>query len=215
MSVAEALVQAGRIQSEGMQDPVIFRLLSLLVLIISIGTSAYFRGQARVGGKQIPRAAEPVTFRMLRVLVALPLFVGPILYILNPDWMAWSSFSAPSVLRWAGALLGLVVIAASQWVMRSLGRNVSETVLTKDEQELVTFGPYRWIRHPLYATGLLLFASIGLMAANWFMLLFTLIAAMMIRFVVIPVEERELVARFGDGYRDYSRRTGRLLPRFR
>jgi protein-S-isoprenylcysteine O-methyltransferase Ste14 len=198
-----------------MRDMMIFRLLSLLVLIISIGTSAYFRRQARVGGKQIPRAAEPVSFRVLRAVVAVPLFVGPLLYILDPDWMAWSSFDAPTWMRWAGALLGLVVIAASQWVMRSLGRNVSETVLTKDQQELVTVGPYRWIRHPLYTTGILLFASIGLMAASWFILLFTLIAAIMIRFVVIPVEERELVARFGDGYRDYSRRTGRLLPRFR
>ena len=97
-------------------------------------------------------------------------------------------------------------------MFRSIGKNVSETVLTKDRHELVSVGPYRRIRHPLYATGIALFWSIGLMAASWFILLFALIATVLIRLVVIPLEERELLRKFGDHYGRYMRRTGRLLP---
>lgn len=51
------------------------------------------------------------------------------------------------------------------------------------------------------------------MAASWFILVFALIALVAIRFVVVPLEERELEAKFGDAYRSYRQRTGVLLPR--
>jgi protein-S-isoprenylcysteine O-methyltransferase Ste14 len=86
-------------------------------------------------------------------------------------------------------------------------------VLTKERHELVTAGPYRWIRHPLYAVGILLFASIGLIAANWFILGLAALAALFIRFLVIPIEEHELSQKFGDHYGQYIARTGRLFPR--
>jgi protein-S-isoprenylcysteine O-methyltransferase len=99
------------------------------------------------------------------------------------------------------------------WTLRSLGRNISETVLTKEHHELVTSGPYRWVRHPLYTSGVALFLALGLMADSGFILVVTLVAAVLIRTVVVPLEERELVRKFGPAYLDYVGRTGRLLPR--
>ena len=116
-------------------------------------------------------------------------------------------------LRWAGVVLGLAMVPAAYWVFSTLGRNVSETVLTREHHELVTTGPYQVIRHPLYATGVGLFLAVGLMAASWFILLFALIALVAIRVVVVPLEERELEAKFGDAYRSYRQGTGALLPR--
>lgn len=147
-----------------------------------------------------------------RAVVAFPLFVAILLYLLNPRWMAWAEFALPAWARWVGALLGFVAVPAAWWVFTSIGRNVSETVLTKRDHALVTTGPYRWIRHPLYTTGGVLLLAIGLMAANWFVLLFALVAIVALRLAVIPVEERELVNKFGDEYRRYMARTGRLLP---
>jgi protein-S-isoprenylcysteine O-methyltransferase Ste14 len=57
-----------------------------------------------------------------------------------------------------------------------------------------------------------LFVSIGLMAANWFILLWAAVALIALRLVVIPREEAQLVAKFGDAYRRYRRGTGLLLP---
>jgi hypothetical protein len=51
-------------------------------------------------------------------------------YFISPSWMAWSSFDAPDWLRWLGVELGLGVLASVHWVLRNLGRNVSETVLS-------------------------------------------------------------------------------------
>ncbi len=149
----------------------------------------------------------------LRAVVTLPLLAAIVTYVINPRWMAWSAFNAPDWLRLAGVALGILSIPSVYWVLASLGKNVSETVLTKPNHELVTAGPYRWIRHPLYATGLTLLLAVGLMAANVVLLLFAVLAAILIRYVVIPREEAALERRFGDEYRRYTMRTRRLLPR--
>ncbi len=59
-----------------------------------------------------------------------------------------------------------------------------------------------------------LFVAIAVMAANWFILSFPVLGLWLLRLVVIPVEERELLAKFGAEYRTYMKGTGRMLPRF-
>lgn len=192
-----------------------FRWLIVGILVCAIGTSGYFRRRARVEGGTIARREEGASFVALRLAVALPLLGGILAYLINPRWMAWSAFNAPSWLRWVGVAAGILSIPSVYWVLQSLGKNVSETVLTKDDHELVTVGPYRWIRHPLYTTGLTLLLAVGLIAANAALLLFVVLAAILIRSVVIPREEAALERRFGEEYRQYVRRTGCLLPRLR
>lgn len=57
--------------------------------------------------------------------------------------------------------------------------------------------------------------AVSLLAANWFIGLMTVLALLMIVRVVIPREEANLIKTFGEAYRAYSKRTGRLLPRLR
>jgi protein-S-isoprenylcysteine O-methyltransferase Ste14 len=192
-----------------------FRWLMLAVLVSALGVSGYHRARARRQGETIARSSEGALFVTLRALVALTLFGPIILYVVRPRWMAWGSFDAPAGVRWAGVVLGVLVIPAVHWVLRTLGRNVSETVLTKQHHELVTTGPYRWIRHPLYTTGLTLFLALGLMAGSWFVLLASGIVLVLLRWFVIPREEQALLAKFGGRYRDYMAKTGRLVPRLR
>jgi protein-S-isoprenylcysteine O-methyltransferase Ste14 len=189
-----------------------FRWIALAVFVASLAISAYRRRRARQATGTIPRAQEPRGLIAGRLLVALPLFGAVVAYLVNPRWMAWASFGLPSWARWIGAALGVLVVPFSWWVLTSLGSNVSETVLTKERHQLVTAGPYRFVRHPLYLDGIVLFASIGLMAANWFILLFTALVVIGVRAVIIPQEEENLIAAFGDVYRDYRTATGALLP---
>ena len=97
---------------------------------------------------------------------------------------------------------------------RALGRNVSPTVMTHEDHELVTDGPFRWIRNPLYTAGALLFTGLGLISASGFLLVGAPVALVLVT-IRLPSEEAELEKRFGDAYRDYVRRTGRFLPRLR
>jgi protein-S-isoprenylcysteine O-methyltransferase Ste14 len=99
------------------------------------------------------------------------------------------------------------------WVFCAIDKNITPTVETREDHELVTTGPYRWVRHPLYTVGTTFFASLSLLAANWFMSLATLSVLVML-LVRLPKEEEKLMQRFGDDYREYAKRTGRLLPRF-
>ena len=192
-----------------------FRWCALIAFAGCFGISGFYRWRARRDAETIPRSAEGRALILGRVLVGLPLFAAVLVYLVNPEMMGWASFASPVWLRWTGVGLGFSLVPAALWVFRSLGRQVSETVLTKQHHQLVTSGPYRWIRHPLYATGIGLFTSIGLMAANWFILLFALLALLGIRFAIVPVEERALLAKFGDRYRAYMNRSGALVPRFR
>ena len=85
-------------------------------------------------------------------------------------------------------------------------------MLTKDQHELVTHGPYTWVRHPLYATALMLLVGIGLVFGDWIVLGYSLAGILAFRLLVIPAEEKQLLDAFGDEYECYQSRTGALLP---
>jgi protein-S-isoprenylcysteine O-methyltransferase Ste14 len=185
----------------------------LAVLLSALTLSGYHRARARMAGETVARRREGSLLLVLRGFMALALFGGLLAHAVRPDWMAWASLDVPRTLRWLGLLLGVLTLPAIHWVLSTLGRNVTETVLTKEHHELVTTGPYRWVRHPLYTTGLTLLLALGLMAGSWFVLVATGIAFVMLRVLVIPREEQALLAKFGERYRTYMVVTGRLLPR--
>jgi protein-S-isoprenylcysteine O-methyltransferase Ste14 len=190
-----------------------FEWLAFAILLGAVGTSGYYRRRARLGSETIARRREGGFLLAGRAVAAILLFVPVLAYVAIPRWMTWASFALPAWTRWLGVVVGLLTIPAVSWVLRSLGHNVSETILTKREHQLVTGGPYQWVRHPLYTVGITLFVALGLMEASWFVLFMAAVAALLLRLSVIPAEERALTEKFGDRYRTYTYRTGRLLPR--
>ena len=189
-----------------------FRWIVLVLAVTAFGLSASYRWRAYRAGARIARRLEGPLFMAVRLLIALPLFGSLAVYVIRPEWLAWSSLAIPDAVRWAAAGAGAATLPAIAWVLGSLGRNVSETVLTKEGQVLVTHGPYRWVRHPLYTAGIVLLVSLGVVAASAFVLVFTLLAFAAVQALVIPREESELIVRFGVAYERYRSRTGALLP---
>lgn len=80
-------------------------------------------------------------------------------FVLNPAWMAWMSVPPPAALGWAGVAIGLPMVALGDWTFRSLGRNITDTVVTRREHTLIASGPYRYVRHPFYVTSAFAFAA--------------------------------------------------------
>ena len=189
-----------------------YRWMVLTLMVTGLGTSGYFRRRAHSGGHRIPRGAEGKAAMAARAGLALPLMAMILAYVIRPSLITWASLPIPPWLRWVGFGLGVMSVAGAGWTLHHLGRNVSETILTKAGQELVVTGPYRWVRHPLYTSGLGLFLGIGLTAANGLILAWVGLCLTAVLGLVIPREERELVGLFGDEYRKYRERTGRLLP---
>ena len=87
-----------------------------------------------------------------------------------------------------------------------------EMVTTRADQPVIQSGPYRWVRHPSYAGALLSVLGIVLCSTNWLSLACLLIVASGYAYR-IRVEEQALAADLGPPYRDYMRRTKRLIPR--
>jgi protein-S-isoprenylcysteine O-methyltransferase Ste14 len=196
-----------------MPTEAIFRIVYLLLLVASVAISGYYRRRARLATGTIPRRAEGGTALLLRMLGALILAGSYLAYVFVPGVLEFARIGLPGWARWLAAALAVGGLFALRWVFTSIGSNISETVLTKERHQLVTHGPYRWIRHPLYAFALLQFVLLALIADNGYLLLLPCVAVVLFALVVIPREEENLTVAFGDEYRSYMNRTGALFPR--
>jgi protein-S-isoprenylcysteine O-methyltransferase Ste14 len=189
------------------------RLVLLLVLLAILPVGIYHRVKSQATGESLDRRQEGVIIlATLRPLGAVFWF-GLIAWMINPRWLDWSSVPVPLWLRWAGVPILLAGAALLVWTFRSLGKNLTDTVVTRKQHTLVSHGPYRWIRHPLYSSAALLVIAVSLIAANWFFVV-TGVALLCVLVARTRTEEANLVARFGDSYRQYMDRTGRFVPRY-
>lgn len=110
--------------------------------------------------------------------------------------------------------LGLLLFAAglgfAVWARRHIGRNWGTPMMQKDDPELVTSGPYRYVRHPIYS-GILL-AGVGTaFGLGWEWLVVTAVAGAYFIYSA-TVEERFMTERFPDSYPAYRASTRMLVP---
>ena len=107
------------------------------------------------------------------------------------------------------ALFGLG-LAFAIWARVHIGRNWGTPMTQKNEPELVTSGPYRLVRHPIYSG--ILFAGVGTaLALSWFWLVVVGLAAVYFVYAA-TVEERYLAERFPHEYSEYRRSSKMLVP---
>jgi protein-S-isoprenylcysteine O-methyltransferase Ste14 len=113
-----------------------------------------------------------------------------------------------------GIGIGMVIagVAVRGWSFETLGSYFTFTVKVSPDQPIVTAGPYRLLRHPGYAGGLLATAGIGLMWGNW--LSFATLTVASLAFIVwrIHTEEGALLVALDDRYRAYASNHKRLVP---
>jgi protein-S-isoprenylcysteine O-methyltransferase Ste14 len=187
------------------------RVLLVAGVVAMISISAYHRLRARTDERLDRRQEGWFILLTLRPLAGV-LLASLVAYLIRPGSMSWSSLPLPAWVRWTGAPIGFAAVCLLLWTLHSLGRNLTDTVVTRREAALVTHGPYRWIRHPFYVAMLLAVIGTSLVAANWFLAI-TGVEVFALLAVRATTEERNLVARFGRDYEEYMRQTGRFLPR--
>ena len=190
-----------------------FRIVLIVAFLAVLPIALSYRLKSRTTEKLDRRQEGLFILSTLRP-AGLAFWLGLIAYIVNPSWMAWSSVPLPAWLRWTGVGVWSVAGGLLFWTLRHLGRNLTDTVVTRREHTLVTHGPYRWVRNPFYDSAALLVLASSLVVANWFLLL-TGGLAFVLLVLRTRTEEDKLLARFGGAYGAYMERTGRFLPRMR
>ncbi|MDE2020129.1 MAG: isoprenylcysteine carboxylmethyltransferase family protein [Patescibacteria group bacterium] len=118
---------------------------------------------------------------------------------------------APSVLLgWIAAAVSVIGVSFAIWARVHLGRNWSPRPAVKANHELVTTGPYAYVRHPIY-TGLI-FMSFGAALTGSFFGVGVLVVASAIYVSRVGKEEKIMLELFPDEYPKYQKRTKRLVP---
>ena len=190
----------------------IFRIILPVLLITFVAHRGYY---VRKHGKEentLKKREEGPATKLAGILGVMG-FISILVYVINPNWLSWASLSLPLGLRWAGVGTAILGFALLQWAQATLGNNWSDTPRMIKEQALITSGPYQSIRHPIYTAFLLIMGSTLLISADWLIGLSWIGMTFLEIASRIGFEESLMLEYFGDQYRDYMKRTGRLLPK--
>lgn len=138
-----------------------------------------------------------------------------VLVIILIRWGAFRAFRRDGVHSdpWRvglGLALFATGLAFAVWARIRIGRNWGTPMSQKADPELVTSGPYRLVRHPIY-TGILLAGAGTAVALSWTGLIVVALAGGYFGYSAI-VEERNLIGQFPDSYPAYRRSTKLMLP---
>lgn len=153
---------------------------------------------------------KPVREQLLYFYVLFSFLIPDLLWIF--DVLNFAQINLPHLVRWLGIALGFL----SGWLFyathKQLGDNWSGTLELRENHKLITTGVYRLVRHPMYLVFWLNVLSATLITANWIVCLVASLSVFILCIVRIPDEEQMMLNAFGDEYREYMKRTKRLIP---
>jgi protein-S-isoprenylcysteine O-methyltransferase Ste14 len=176
----------------GVWNAWIFVLYSLVIffLLPAINKSARETGDIAIASVYNRRemillySYHIIVFVLLVYSVFLPLRLGTV----------WFYIGLPI------ALLGLAIYTMV----------IVSFATTPLDREVMTKGPFRYSRHPMYLSSSLAYMGVGIACASWLFLLLS-VAYMVLSMVSTVPEERFLLAKYGDSYREYMNRTPRWI----
>lgn len=196
-----------------METNLFFRILVPALIVFFAMHRGYYVARHSKPQSDTLKERENGLVSNLAGLLSLVGFVAIIAHTARPDWIAWADMPLPNWLRWMGIAIALLGFSLLQWAQNTLGKNWSDTPRMMKEQHLVMSGPYQFVRHPIYTAFFLILGSTLLISANW------LVGLAWIGMTVLEIasrigfEEDLMIEYFGDDYREYMKKTGRLLPK--
>jgi protein-S-isoprenylcysteine O-methyltransferase Ste14 len=188
-----------------------------LQIIVFAFAAIWFANVFRLGAsrKLMYNSTEgPLLALAVRVFFAMA--IGTTLAIaLDAHVFPWSYVAIPRTLRIAGAVMAFTGEALFVWVIATLGRNYSTSLVIRKHHTLIISGPYKYARHPMYTAFAIYFAGISLLSENVLVAASAALALIVTMIVRTPKEEAMMLEHFGEDYREYMKRTGRYAPRRR
>ena len=196
-----------------METEYIFRiLLPVLIIGFALHRGYYVKFHSKPEDATVKQQEEG-TLSKIAGLLGMAGFVSVIAYVINPSWLEFAQLSLPIWVRWAGVGIAILGFSLLQWAQVTLANSWSDTPRMMKEQSLITKGPYKFIRHPIYTAFILILGSPLLISSNWLIGLCWLGMTTLEVVSRISFEETLMIEFFGDQYRNYMKKTGRLLPK--
>src|SRR6185437_11164949 len=123
---------------------------------------------------------------------------------------------APAEWRVAVSILFFTIACFFSWTgTRALGRHLRLDAALNPDHELVRSGPYRVIRHPIYASMLCVLLGTGFLVARWALLIAGVLVFIAGTEIRVRIEEKLLASRFGDEFLEYRRGVPAYIPLIR
>ena len=113
--------------------------------------------------------------------------------------------------RLAGYALGIAGLALMAWSLITLRKAKTTFLPNKGASELVTTGPFRYRRHPIYFADMLILLGLAELTKNVWLVILTPVFAALVTWLAIRPEEQHLEVKFGEAYWDYKARTRMLV----
>ena len=191
----------------------IFYKLTLAILIVS-----FFIIRApsvrKASKTEKIKEAKPKRERFLVFLNFIGMMGIPFVYI-SAQYSRSHCAAERDFVRIFGIIFNIAGLILLVWVHKTLGQHWSMLLKLGQEHALVTTGPYSRVRHPMYTYFYIMVIATALISANLLVGVFGIGVWTILYVVRVGDEEKMLLNQFGDEYRVYMNRTGRLLPKFR
>jgi protein-S-isoprenylcysteine O-methyltransferase Ste14 len=162
------------------------------------------------------RKPSPTLSRIRSWRWYVPVVLLPVEWVLPPALIALRIGEIEASwlpVRIVGLVIGLTGVVLLVWACVLLGRFLIHEAAVREDHALIERGPYRFVRHPVYAGYLALLLGTGIASLNVCLLLIWPVSLLGIH-IQAASEEQLLRARFGQDYERYVGRIGRLIPRF-
>lgn len=189
----------------------ILLLLALLVVVKRAATGSILDRPAGRPFVQIVNVFNLFFLLLVNPAAAVLLILGSVAAV-DPAHITIGSTSVVALLEGLGLLLYAGGVLLMAWGLSTLGRSYQLGGLTpRPEDGMVTGGPYRLVRHPMYASVLSISLGLAFLIQSGSALLVFVLYVGVISFLV-PIEEEGLREVYGESYAAYLKKTGRVIP---
>ena len=150
---------------------------------------------------------------------------GSIRFIMTVQWIALliaypiafvRAWSFPERAQLPLFIVGVLMLISGsllrRYCWRTLGKYFTGDVQAQRDQPVIRSGPYRWVRHPSYTGGMMMFIGLGLTLGSWVSVELLTIATIVAYGYRVAVEERVLLDTIGEPYGSYMKERKRFIP---